>query len=82
MRDHRFGDPANGDDSPKGATSTPAALTKHSGYKSRLMKLNSPANSEEVEVIAPGPTSGALWVSERGAGALLGGRRPHLGMRT
>nr|XP_058906200.1 ferritin heavy chain-like [Kogia breviceps] len=39
VRDHLFGNPAKGDDSPKGATSTPAALTKYSGYKSRLVKL-------------------------------------------
>ena len=48
----------------------PLALPHYLGYKDWLIKPNSSKILQKIEVTAPGPTSGTVWISERGKEAL------------
>lgn len=43
----------------------PATLPEYSVYKDLLMKLSSPTNLQEVEIITPWSTSGSLGVCKK-----------------
>lgn len=63
--DNFFGNPDNGEDSPKTATFLLATLLAYNIYEGWLMKLNSPTNSQEVEIITPWSRSDTVGVSAR-----------------
>lgn len=65
MWDNFFGNPDNGEDSPKAVTFLLASLLAYSVYEGWLMKLNSPTNSQEVEIITPWSRSDTVGVSAR-----------------